>query len=604
MKPPSLHKALPLLATLFRPSLSQDGHAWRTLNVSVQGRLHQTVPLALPCFSLYNGQPATVDEAQCAAVRENYTNADFRAGQASAYMNLQSEQCWSSPADQCVLDNTASPAPEPPPYVPCNQGSVPTHRLEVAEAADVSAALAFAKEHGGVPLVIKNSGHDYMTRNSGKGALALWVHGLKGLEFHSNFVPEGCTRNASVGRAVTAGTGASSADVVTFAAAHDSTAIVGYAPTIAVSGGWVLGGGHSVLSPAYGLGVDRVVQFKIVTPDGVLRVANKCHHADLFWALRGGGGGTFGVVLEATHRVEPAGPVAVAGITLPSNITADTAMQWIELVARQSLDWGRQGWGGHAAGMYLTYMNPLPAIANLSDGGLAALAAMKNATDFATSIGGTSVIEILPDFIDVWKKYVVPGAQQTAGQVRVLSSRLIPRSLFASDEGIVKLMGYFAAARDLGFDPRGFYCPVDTPFVADSVTSYEVGETAVNPAWYQSLWSMGGASLSIPWNASYAVRLQNLTALTKATLLAEELTGIEGGTYPNEANPFTENWRESWWADNYPRLLEIKQKYDPDGLLKCWKCVGFDDAETESERFSCQAKLQRDINESLIKGYD
>lgn len=64
------------------------------------------------------------------------------------------------------------------------------------------------------------------------------------------------------------------------------------------------GGGHSVLSPVYGLGVDRVLQYKIVTPDGQLRTANECQNSDLFWALRGGGGGTFGVVLEATHKAE------------------------------------------------------------------------------------------------------------------------------------------------------------------------------------------------------------------------------------------------------------------------------------------------------------
>ena len=42
-----------------------------------------------------------------------------------------------------------------------------------------------------------------------------------------------------------------------------------------------------------------------MTPDGEVRTANECQNADLFWALRGGGGGTFGVVLESTQRVEP-----------------------------------------------------------------------------------------------------------------------------------------------------------------------------------------------------------------------------------------------------------------------------------------------------------
>ena len=47
------------------------------------------------------------------------------------------------------------------------------------------------------------------------------------------------------------------------------------------------------------------VQIKVVTPDGEIRVANECQNEDLFWALRGGGGSTFGVILESTQRVEP-----------------------------------------------------------------------------------------------------------------------------------------------------------------------------------------------------------------------------------------------------------------------------------------------------------
>jgi FAD/FMN-containing dehydrogenase len=55
----------------------------------------------------------------------------------------------------------------------------------------------------------------------------------------------------------------------------------------------------------YGLGVDRVVQFKVVTPDGVYRTANECLNSDLFWALRGGGGNAFGVIMESSSVVEP-----------------------------------------------------------------------------------------------------------------------------------------------------------------------------------------------------------------------------------------------------------------------------------------------------------
>lgn len=59
------------------------------------------------------------------------------------------------------------------------------------------------------------------------------------------------------------------------------------------------------MTPTMGLAVDRVLEFKIVTPDGVLRTVNQCQNQDLFFALRGGGGGTFGVVLESTFIASP-----------------------------------------------------------------------------------------------------------------------------------------------------------------------------------------------------------------------------------------------------------------------------------------------------------
>ncbi|KAI0120799.1 FAD-binding domain-containing protein [Hypoxylon sp. NC0597] len=580
----------------------QNEEAWTMLNVSVDGRLHAARPFALPCYSLYNGNAIAVDEAACSLIRDNYTTNSIRADAPNGYLNLQGEICLGDPLDQCTLDNTIIPAPEPAMGTSCNQGSVPSYYIEVETISDINTALNFTREYR-VPLVIKNSGHDYMTRNSQKGSLALWMHKLQDLAFRENFVPEGCPDDFNVGRAITAGTGVSTNDMYEFAHKHESTFVGGYSPTVAASGGWVLGGGHSVLSPVYGLGADRVVEFKIVTPDGVLRVANQCQHEDLFWALRGGGGGTFGIVLEATHRVESSMPVAVADIRLPTNTTEDTALDWIELMARQSLAWGKQGWGGHAGGLYLTYMNPMPAIANLTDGGIAARSSMNAATEFALSIGGTSVIEVLPSFLDVWNKYVLPGALTTAGVTRVLATRLIPRRLFEDESGITKLMEFMVAAQKLGFDPRNFYCPADTPFVANGATKLDVGNgtkpaTSVQPAWYNSLWDIS-TSLTLAWNASYAERLQNMTAMTKSTILAEELTGTDGGTYPNEANPFTPNWRESWWGSNYEALLEIKKKYDPEGLLKCWKCVGFEDEDISTDMFSCQGKLQLDINRRL-----
>lgn len=285
-----------MLATLVKGWSLND---WVNLNATVGGRLQENVPMALPCFTRYQGEPRLFEEAKCTQIRLNYSSPNLRADIAGVTMMPQDEICLSNPEDQCLLDITASPPPIPAPNSSCNQGNVPSFVLAIQDASDIIAAFKFARQHN-ITISVKNSGHDYMTRSFQRGSLLLWVHNLQNMTHHTNFRPEGCLEN-DYGPALTIGTGVSSDAATAFATSHNATLLIGSSPTIAVSGGWVLGAGHSVLSPVYGLGVDRVVQFEIVTPDGILRHANACQNQDLFWALRGGGGGTFGVVLGASR---------------------------------------------------------------------------------------------------------------------------------------------------------------------------------------------------------------------------------------------------------------------------------------------------------------
>jgi FAD/FMN-containing dehydrogenase len=75
--------------------------------------------------------------------------------------------------------------------------------------------------------------------------------------------------------------------------------------SVAVAGGFGQTAGHGPITPLYGLAADQFLEFKVVTADGALQVANKVVNPDLFWALRGGGGSTFGVVVEATVKAHP-----------------------------------------------------------------------------------------------------------------------------------------------------------------------------------------------------------------------------------------------------------------------------------------------------------
>ncbi|PYH82445.1 FAD/FMN-containing dehydrogenase [Aspergillus uvarum CBS 121591] len=538
------------------------------LNTTVGGRVQPLTPFSLPCFSSYNGHPVTPNDAACATIQANYSDPYLRTNTPNGYMNYQDEMCSSNPQDQCVLDSSDPTDPLAFNGTDCRQGNMPSYYLEVHDATDVSAALEYSR-CSGVRVVIKNSGHDYLGRSSGKGTLQLWTRNLQDMSYHARFVPKGCPANSTTTyNAITAGAGVNFDEAYAFAHDHNVTILGGYSPTVGLSGGWVQMGGHSVLSPVYGLGVDRVVQYKVVTPDGNLRIANECQNPDLFWALRGGGGGTFGVVLESTHRVEPRFGFTAAIVKFTSNST--NVLPWMDIIVNNTLRWAEEGWGGHITGSTLINVSPLMTVAQ-------AKRSLASVIAYAQAQGGSAVIEHFASWYDFYSTYVTSEAV-SVGVTHFAGSRLVPRAVFETAEGRENLMDFFKLIQQNGQTP---YIPVVGPVLYN----YTEGSTSATPAWRQAVWELGSGS-AWAWNSTLATREAKIATLQNMTATLERITP-GSGAYSNEANPFTEDWREAWWGtENYDKLLTIKHKYDPSGLLSCWKCIGWQESQANSTCFA------------------
>lgn len=97
------------------------------------------------------------------------------------------------------------------------------------------------------------------------------------------------------------------------------TIVGGLARTVSV-GGYITGGGHSALSPRYGLAADNVLQMEVVTASGETLTVNQDQHQDLFWALRGGGGSTFGVITSMTMKTHPTPKIVQAGLVVTTQL--------------------------------------------------------------------------------------------------------------------------------------------------------------------------------------------------------------------------------------------------------------------------------------------
>lgn len=539
----------------------------RDLNQTLGGRVHVLEPLARPCFSIYEGKSVTPDAAKCSQVQNNYSSPTLRNQYAGAYMYEESSMCASNKTstDKCLL-NPANPKDESA-YngISCNQGNVPTYYIEVRNANDAVQAFKSAKKCGG-KLAIKNSGHSFQEDSSQKGALMLWTRNLQSLKRNEHFVPEGCSPH-DTHNTITTGAGVNCGEAYEFADKNNATILCAYSPTVGLSGGWVQNGGHSVMSTALGLGADRVVQFTVVTPDGVVRVANKCKNTDLFWALRGGGGGTFGLVIDSTHRVEPRIPIGVASIGIDAK-NKDAVYGFMETLVDTAIDLAKDGWGGHIYGNKIVYVTPT--INDLAK----AKKSMDKIIQFATKNGGTANVTIAPSFYNFFEEYVLSGAF-SVGTLSILNTRLMPAKVFSTPQLSNNFKKHLREFVDAGGLP---YVPVVGPYMYKDATR----GTSMQPAWKTALWEYGNPAFWA-WNSTLDERVQVVKGMQKQTAELVALTP-GGGTYRNEGNPFNADWRREYYGAPYDKLLQIKKRYDPGNLLRCWKCIGWTD---EDSKQSC-----------------
>ncbi|KAI9768106.1 MAG: hypothetical protein M1840_005140 [Geoglossum simile] len=545
---------------------------WDALNRTVNGRLHAVTPFALPCFSNYNGQSIQPNPDACATTQSNYNSALFRTDSFNGYTHNQGEICPGPSTSQCILDNKNPTNPIAFGNASCGQGNLASYYIEVQEPRDVQMAFEFSKKTG-VRLSIKNSGHDYLSRSNLKGSLALWTRKLQHFSHDISLVPRGCSNRTSF-NAITMGAGVDLDQLYKYAHKRNVTFIGGNNPGIGPSGGTVMGGGHGLLTNAYGLGIDRVVQFKVVTPDGRLLITNACTNPDLFWALRGGGGGTFGVVLESTHRVEPAFPLVFAFMSFPA--TSTNTAPFTSLLVNNSLAWADQGWGGPQGPTFIAMANT---VLNLS----VARASMAPAAAYVLSQNGSVSIELYPNYFPIYEQFIVPTGNIGAGSAYFTTNRLIPNHLMGSAFGRSQVSNYLNKLVSEGVPTVIFQSP---PYLYN----YTPNTTSATPAWRDSVWIITNTA-EWAWNSTLSEKRAVVSKLKQLTKGLEELAP-SSGAYANEADPWTVDWREDWWGPNYPRLLRLKKKYDPRALLNCWRCVGWEEElQGPGHEFECMGSV-------------
>jgi len=540
---------------------------WQQLNQTIDGHLYQTVPLGAPCYenSTYH------DTTLCDAVQNNYNNSIPRGDSYGETYWQVWEACGTS---GCSL---LSEDPAQTLYPTCSLGRLAAYYVDVRNASHISAALGFAQEHN-IRISVKNTGHDFFGRSMVPNSLAIWTHNLNTMDFHQDFTASNCpaANGKNVGEM---GAGVVAGEAYRFFNSHGMDITGGYEESVGIAGGFGQGGGVGDFTTTYGLMVDNAVEFEVVTADGLVRVINECNDPNLFWAMCGGGGGTYAVLIKYRVQVYPSLPIHT--YTFTATFNGDNATQQATLRkiltahASNQLSWSADLVTG-GTDYYPTHVS-FGLVLPYNDNGTK----LQSATSaFAQLVSNMSDISITQNNYTSFPSYTdylsisAADARKTepAGISSLLSSRLMPRHLFTTPETITSLV----SAVLYGIETARTLLPLTaTQVVFETPLSNPDADhkTSAHPAWRDALWHVIHVG---EWEEPLGPDVYEAAVEGFLGMLGplKELT-LGGGAYFNEASWGEVEWEDTFFGENYERLVGIKGVYDPSHLFDCWKCVGW-----------------------------
>ena len=365
--------------------------------------------------------------------------------------------------------------------------------------------------------------------------------------------------------------------------------------TVGVAG-LIQSGGFGSFSKAYGLAAASLLEAEVVTADGTVKTASACTNPDLFWAIKGGGGGSFGVVTRLTLRTHEV-PEFFGGVFLAVRAASDAAFrqligQVLRFYAEKLFNphWGEQI--GFRPGNVLSIAIVFQGLDQQQAEAiwrpfLDELAASPQ--DFSLVSPPQIIAAPARHFWDPAFLMQIPGLvladdrpgapegnvfwasnQGEAGQVlHGYESAWLPASLLEQERLQDLADALFAASRHWSVSlhvNKGLAGAPDD--VIDAARN-----TATNPLVLDAFALLISGAEGPPAYPGISGREPNLsTARQQAAAVGKAMNEVrtllpQVGAYVAESNFFDDAWRESYWGSNYARLLAVKDKYDPDGLF-------------------------------------
>ncbi len=412
------------------------------------------------------------------------------------------------------------------------------------DARDVSGAVRWAVGHD-VPLRARSGGHSYAGYSTITGGVMLDLRNLRQI-----------TVNRRAGTA-TVGAGAQLIDVYAGLARQGATLPAGSCPSVGVAG-VTLGGGMGLAARALGLTCDNLLAAEIVTADGRIRSVDRRTDPDLLWALRGGGGGNFGVVTSFTFRIHPLPRRAsYFFVSWPWSSASAALAAW-------------QAWAPHAR-------DELTSIFHLNAG------------------AGTTSVNVSGQYLGPVSNLArllaplrgVAGAKLAAGEQDYLGLQL--RFAGCLDTGLAQCHTVGAASG--GTLPRASFRAksdyVKRPLSASGrAVMISAAERRAGQAGSGALLldAYGGAINRVPVSATAFVHRDALFCIQYLTYdggadwlrstYARMRPHVSGSAYQNYIDSELQGWQRAYYGSAYARLLEVRRRVDPEHHFNFPQAIG------------------------------
>ncbi|WP_410668566.1 FAD-binding oxidoreductase [Amycolatopsis sp. cmx-4-68] len=398
----------------------------------------------------------------------------------------------------------------------------PVAVVKASSAQDVQVTVQAAA--GGVTLAARSGGHSYAGYSVPESGLVVDVSGLNRVDVQ--------------GTTALIGAGAKLKDVYAGLARAGRALPAGSCPTVGIAG-LTLGGGIGVLSRKYGLTCDHLSSAQVVTADGKLLTASASSEPDLFWALRGGGGGNFGIVTEFTFETDPAPDLTVFSLHFPAGSAAGVLGAWQQWIAAMPPElW---------ANLVLSGGSPVQCrVGGCYVGGVAGLNTLLN--NLTTNAGARPTQRTVKslDFLGAMKFFEGSSARQSF----VASSRIITTPV---DAAKVVALAEGQPGMDLLIDGLGG----------------KVAEPAKDATAFWHRDALASVQIYAPATAKNRAKVTQSVGEVAAGLAAAGA----GGGYVNYIDPALPDWKAAYYGDNAKRLQDVAKKYDPANVFRFGQSV-------------------------------